>query len=309
MFFSVLIPAYKKAFLQEAIESVLMQTFSDFELVIVNDCSPEDLDGVVDLFEDERIKYHKNSKNCGAKDVVDNWNKCLGFAKGDYVICMGDDDRLLPNCLSDYSKGIQKHPDFNIYHIRTEVINENGDIVDLQESRPMFETTYSMLWHRLVRNRIQYIGDFLFKKEWLIRQGGFYKLPYACYSDDITAYLAAKEKGIVNINVSGFQYRNNSQTITNTQDLKLVVSSVQQAIKWMREFLQFVPDSRESCLYRDLVIKMLNGYESNMYRYCFRTDMEQHPLKKMSFWWKHRVIYQIPKRYYLRVLFDAIKGG
>ena len=72
--FTIAIPAYKSKFLGEAIESCLSQTYSNFEVVIVDDASPEDLKSVVDRFHDDRIRFYRNEKNCGAVDVVDNWN-------------------------------------------------------------------------------------------------------------------------------------------------------------------------------------------------------------------------------------------
>ena len=95
--FSITIPAYKDKFLKEAIESVLSQTYENFEVIIVNDASPHNLDAIVNEFNDKRIRYFKNKNNCGARDVVDNWNICLNHASGDYVICMGDEDKLTPN--------------------------------------------------------------------------------------------------------------------------------------------------------------------------------------------------------------------
>ena len=99
MEFSITIPAYKAKYLNECIDSILAQTYKDFELVIVNDASPEDLDSIVNQYIDSRIRYYVNEKNCGAINVVDNWNKCLEYAKGEFIICMGDDDKLMPNCL------------------------------------------------------------------------------------------------------------------------------------------------------------------------------------------------------------------
>ena len=62
--FSITIPAYKRTYLQECIDSILGQTYTDFELIIVNDASPEDLDSIVNSFSDSRIRYYKNEKNC-----------------------------------------------------------------------------------------------------------------------------------------------------------------------------------------------------------------------------------------------------
>lgn len=81
MKFSILLPAYKKKYLYECIESCLAQTYSDFEIIIVDDASPEDLKAVVGQFSDIRIRYYRNEKNCGALHVVDNWNICLGLQR------------------------------------------------------------------------------------------------------------------------------------------------------------------------------------------------------------------------------------
>lgn len=221
MKFSITIPAYKQRYLFEAIESCLAQTYKDFELIIVDDASPEDLKSVVDKFQDERIRYYRNEKNCGAVDVVDNWNICLGYAKGDYIICMGDDDRLLPNCLEEYTKLIDKHPGLNIYHGMTEIIDEDGNVYDIQEARPEREGVYSMIYGRLVNDRQQYIGDWLIKREWLDNRHGYYKLPLAWGSDDLTAYLAAQEGGVANSQVPVFQYRKNPYTISNSGNCRL----------------------------------------------------------------------------------------
>src|SRR5574344_1437663 len=104
MKYSITIPSYKSTFLNECIDSVLCQTYNDFELIILNDASPENIDDIISKYEDPRIRYYKNKINVGAVNVVDNWNKCLEYAKGNYIICMGDDDKLAPNCLEEYNK-------------------------------------------------------------------------------------------------------------------------------------------------------------------------------------------------------------
>ena len=63
--FSVLIPAYKGKFLEHTIHSVLSQNYQEFELIIVDDCSPEDLQAIVNKFSDSRILYYRNEQNCG----------------------------------------------------------------------------------------------------------------------------------------------------------------------------------------------------------------------------------------------------
>lgn len=263
MKYSILIPAYKQQFLSEAIESCLRQTVDDYEVIIVNDCSPADLDAIVRHYNDPRIKYFKNEKNNGAVDVVDNWNKCLSYASGDYVICMGDDDRLLPNCLEEYGCLIEKFPDLDVYHARTELIDEEGHFMGLQEARPEWESALSALWHQCCCHRIQYIGDFLFRTSTLRQEGGFYKLPLAIFSDNISSIRAAKNKGVANTQKISFQYRVNKNTITSNGNPRILAKSIKLAYDW---FLVFLEDSQcddTDSKFRKLLLN--GGLRNHMY--------------------------------------------
>ena len=82
--FSVTVPAYKAQFLSERIDSILAQTYKNFELIIVNDASPQDLESIVSLYDDTRIRYYKNKFGFGAEHVVGNWNKRLECTKNEY---------------------------------------------------------------------------------------------------------------------------------------------------------------------------------------------------------------------------------
>lgn len=236
--FSVSIPAYKATFLSECIDSILSQTYTNFEIIIVNDASPYNLDEVVARYTDERINYYKNEVGFGAEHVVGNWNKCLEHANGDYVICMGDDDKLLPCCLEEYAKLISKYPDLNVYHALTEIIDENSNFSRMQEMRPEREGVYSMIYGRLFGNRLQYIGDWLFRTDWLKEKGGYVDIPMAWGSDDLTAYNAALGKGVANSQVPMFQYRVNSQTISNSGNTLIKFNSMMSTYKKIKELLE-----------------------------------------------------------------------
>jgi len=95
---SVCIPCYRgAAHLAAAIESVLTQTFTDLELIIIDDNSPDNTDEVVASFADPRIRYLKNQTNLGPDG---NWNRCLDEATGRYFKLLPQDDVLDPTCLA-----------------------------------------------------------------------------------------------------------------------------------------------------------------------------------------------------------------
>lgn len=94
---SVCIPTYKGAkYLGWTIESVLNQRFSDFELLIIDDKSPDETVRVVAQFQDSRIRFFCNPTNLGAEG---NWNRCLEEARGKYFKLLPQDDLLAPDCL------------------------------------------------------------------------------------------------------------------------------------------------------------------------------------------------------------------
>ena len=80
---SIIMPSYNTAnFIGETIKSVLEQTYKNWELLIVDDCSTDNTDEVVARYNDERITYMKNSKNSGA---AVSRNKALNVARGKWI--------------------------------------------------------------------------------------------------------------------------------------------------------------------------------------------------------------------------------
>lgn len=291
MKFSITIPAFKQRYLYEAIESCLAQTYKDFELIIVDDASPEDLKSVVDRFQDSRIRYYRNEKNCGAMHVVDNWNICLGYAKGDYIICMGDDDRLLPNCLEEYAQLIEAYPEVDVFHGWTEIIDEESKSIDINEPRPLKESVYSLMYYRL-KGRQQYIGDFLYKTEALRKNGGYYYLPLAWGSDDITAYIAAASHGIVNSQNVLFQYRKNKYTISKSSNCKIQIQSFLKYKQWAFDFLENHKKDMSDIFY----VKIKNEFNHLFKKKMLGTigkDLSSNGLKNIYFWLSNAKKYDI----------------
>ena len=96
---SVCIPTYRgAAFLAATIDSVLEQSYRNFELLILDDNSPDDTQAIVSRYPDPRIKYIRNTENLGPEG---NWNRCLQLAQGEYFKLLPHDDLLAANCLDE----------------------------------------------------------------------------------------------------------------------------------------------------------------------------------------------------------------
>ncbi len=96
-YFSVIIPTFNRAHsISKAIDSVLSQTFSDFELIIVDDASTDNTEAIVASFHDNRISYVKNDKN---KERCITRNRGIEMATGKYICFLDSDDYHLPDHL------------------------------------------------------------------------------------------------------------------------------------------------------------------------------------------------------------------
>lgn len=306
MIFSILIPAYKKAFLVECLESALAQKYKGFEIIIVNDNSPEDLDAVVGSFSDERIHYYKNNVGFGAEHVVGNWNKCLEYAKGDFIICMGDDDWLKPNFLSDLYYLIQKYPDLDVYYSRTEIINERSEVVRQLDARPERESVYEMIQQRKA-GRSMFIGDYCYRASVLREKGGFYDLPFAWGSDAITAYMMAGEKGIANTENVGFQYRVNSRTISSsTSNVEGKMEAICRERQWFEEFYKEAPTSGSDWkIYKELKADNASYFERMAAGDLIR-DIQISPLRNSIKWFFQGHRFDLRFGFILKCIFHGL---
>jgi glycosyltransferase involved in cell wall biosynthesis len=107
---SVCVPTFNYGrFLPDAIKSVLAQTFTDFELVVVDNASTDATAELMEAFarSDPRIRYYRNAENVG---IVKNFNRALGHAAGDYVKILCADDLLAPAALERSLAAIRNNP-------------------------------------------------------------------------------------------------------------------------------------------------------------------------------------------------------
>ena len=104
---SIIMPSYNTAsFIEETIQSVLNQTYTNWELIIVDDCSTDNTNEVVDTIKDCRIHYLKNEKNSGA---AISRNKALREAKGQWIAYLDSDDLWMPEKLEKQIKFMEEN--------------------------------------------------------------------------------------------------------------------------------------------------------------------------------------------------------
>ncbi len=122
---SIIMPSYNTAkYICESIESVLSQTYKNWEIIIVDDCSTDDTDSIVAHYlSDKRINYMKNEKNSGA---AVSRNRALREAKGRWIAFLDSDDLWMPDKLEKQINFMEKNW-YSFSYTNYEEIDVNGN--------------------------------------------------------------------------------------------------------------------------------------------------------------------------------------
>ncbi len=122
MLFSIIIPTYNRAnFIKSTVYSILMQTYANFEIIIVDDGSTDNTREVIEEIKDHRIHYYLKANE--ERAIARNFG--TSKAKGDYITFLDSDDFLMPNMLNEALKECRKTGQPEWFHIRYKITDEN----------------------------------------------------------------------------------------------------------------------------------------------------------------------------------------
>ena len=128
---SVIVPNYNhQAFLKERIDTILQQTYQDFELIILDDCS---IDNSVSIIESYRNNEHVthivlNDQNTGS--TFKQWDKGVSLARGEYIWIAESDDAAHPEFLATLVGQLESHPEAVLAYAYSLIINEKGEKIN-----------------------------------------------------------------------------------------------------------------------------------------------------------------------------------
>ena len=176
-------PAYNSGrFIEQSIRSVLSQTYTDWELLIVDDCSTDNTTSIVASFKDKRIHYQRNTNNMGAALTR---NEALKIAKGKYIAFLDSDDIWDAEKLERQIAYMQqKGYAFTFTNYR--IINEDGSSQGKELQMPP-----SMTYHQYLRNTAIGCLTVIIDKE----QTGDFRMPNIKSSHDFALWLQIMKRG------------------------------------------------------------------------------------------------------------------
>jgi glycosyltransferase involved in cell wall biosynthesis len=213
--YTFLLPAYKRKYLDITLSSIKNQVFGDYNVLISDDYSPEDIYAVCEPYlNDLRFSYRRNEKNLGQDNLVEHWNLLVNLCDTEYLIMASDDDVYSPTFLKEIDKLSCKYPKADLIHARASFINENG--IAYQEDTLYHEYVNQLDYLEQIDyyNHIECIANYVFRTERLKEIGGFVAFPLAWGSDTATCNIMSKN-GVANTKDILFGFRMSGLNISS----------------------------------------------------------------------------------------------
>lgn len=206
---SVLMPAYNcAAFINQAINSIINQTYTNWELLIADDCSKDDTQAIAERYKDPRIKFHHNSQNLG---YLKTWNNLASIAQGEYITFQDADDYCAEN-------RIELLVNFMINNHEYGACGSN--YVWITEENTEIKRSDFLLTHNEIFNampiKYEFIGSALMIKKNVLSDVGYYNLFFDRLGgeDHYWLYLIAEKYQVANIPQHLYFYRYNAQSVS-----------------------------------------------------------------------------------------------
>ncbi len=207
---SVIMPVYNaEKYLKEAIDSILSQTFADFEFIILDDSSSDSSPEIVRSYQDERIRFYINEQNMG---VAKTLNKGLDLATGEYIARMDSDDISLPERFEKQVAYLDKNPKVGVLGCGTE---EFGEGLQSKFSRPTSSSAgykVDLLFNTCVAHPAA-----------MIRKSALgenrYEEKYNGVEDHVLWWRIAEKHDIYSLYEVLFRYRRHKSQVTQVQVL------------------------------------------------------------------------------------------
>jgi len=184
---SVIVPTYNRAHLiTEAIDSILNQTFKDFELIIVDNYSSDDTESIVKSYADERIRYFKHQNN-GLVSI--NRNYGINKSRGEYTAFLDDDDLWLPEKLEKQVEFLDSDKELGLVYSDTYIIGSNGN---LREHTYFYRIKpfRGNVFNKLLQGNFIPMLTVVIRKEVLDKVGGFNPRYKICQDYDLWLRIA-----------------------------------------------------------------------------------------------------------------------
>jgi glycosyltransferase involved in cell wall biosynthesis len=217
---SIILPTYNGArYLAEAIESCAGQSYSNWELILVDDCSTDATPEIIKQYNalDSRIRSIRHGQN---RKLPEALNTGHAAARGEYLTWTSDDNRLLPSAIEELTGYLEDHPSVGLVYADSVLIDEEGREVREYPAHPASKLAF-----------MNAVGPCFLYRRAVYQRVGQYN-PQLFLAEDYDYWLRVyREFEIAWLHRTLYQYRWHGESLTNTAPGKAVWASVEQTLR------------------------------------------------------------------------------
>lgn len=216
---TVLMPVYNgEKHLVKAVESILNQTFRDFEFLIIDDCSIDSTPAILDRYSDSRIVRLRNEPNQG---ITRTLNRGLDLAQGEYIARMDSDDISYPDRLERQVAHMDAHPEIGLLGTRYVIVDEEGESIYGEPSPPESGSETYFAWTLLWMTSIQH-PTAMIRRSLLEKHNLRYDADYETAEDYELWTQIHRHSKVAQLWEVGLDYRVSEQGISQTRREKQI---------------------------------------------------------------------------------------
>lgn len=216
---TVLMPVYNgEKHLAKAVESILNQTYRDFEFLIIDDCSTDSTPDILDRYDDSRIVRLRNDPNVG---ITRTLNRGLEMARADFIARMDSDDISYPDRLEHQVAHMKAHPETGLLGTRYVIVDEVGNSIYGEPSPPESGSESYVAWTLLWMTTIQH-PTAMIRRSLLEKHGLRYDADYETAEDYELWTQIRRYSKVERLWETGLDYRVSEQGISQTRREKQI---------------------------------------------------------------------------------------
>ena len=258
---SIVLPVHNgEKYLSQAIESVLQQSYENWELIIVNDCSTDGTSRIINDYEkkDTRIRVYNNDRNLKLPATL---NVGFGYAKGEYFTWTSDDNILLPQFLEVLKRYLDDNTQVDFVYSDYIGIDSEGNELGI---RHMLEPE-NMLYTNSVG------ASFLYRRKIYDEIGGY--SPEWFLVEDYEYWLRVyKQYTMMHVEDVLYQYRFHEQSLSRTRLESIIQQTYRMKLYYLPYTAEKIINKEKRYLYFDEIVKALGAEETLMK--CLEQDSE-----------------------------------
>ena len=217
---AIVIPFYKLAFFEKALQSLDNQTDKRFKVYIGDDASPENPSDLLDQYQGKfAFKYHKFERNMGGTSLTQQWERCIALSEDEkWIMILGDDDYLGENVVEQFYFNMPKFQSkTNVVRFASRTIVEGDKNKATVCQHPVWESATDAYLRKFKLITRSSPSEYVFTKK-AYEKYGFHDYPLAWNSDDRAWLDFSEEKAIYSINEGLVSVRLSNINITGKKD-------------------------------------------------------------------------------------------